>query len=221
MRYTVFYMKTIVVTGAHGGIGEAIVEALTVAGHTVIGVDRKDTDVSNFAQVQRLQEKVLSDVDHIDWLVCAHGYLDPMTILEEQSPESIEVTFLVNSVSLAYLAKAFLRHIPAGGGIIALSSTASLHASGATPVYSASKAAVNSFMQTLAHNRKEQVFYALCPGPTNTTLRERFAHDAAKQQSPDVVASVVLELVNGSGEHTSGDIIVVRDSVTTTFEKLS
>ena len=213
-------MKTVLVTGAHGGIGEAIVETLTRAGHTVIGVDYTDADVSKYMDVQKLQERTLQEVDHIDWLVCAHGYLDPTTILEEQAPESIGATFLINSVSIAYLAKAFLRHIPAGGGIIALSSTAGTHASGNTPVYSASKAAVNSFIQALAHNRKEQLFYALCPGPTNTLLREKFAHDAAQQQGPEVVADVVLELIDAKGDHASGDVIIVRDGVTSTFEKL-
>ena len=214
-------MKTILVTGAHGGIGEAIVETLTSAGHKVIGVDLTDADVSKYADVQKLQEKVLQDVDHIDWLVCAHGYLDPTIILEEQTPESIEATFMINSVSIAFLARAFLRHIPAGGGMIALSSTAGIHASGATPVYSASKAAVDGFMQALAHNRKDQTFYALCPGPTNTILREKYAHDATKQQGPEVVANVVRELVDGTGEHASGDVIVVRDGTTSTFERLS
>ena len=213
-------MKTVLVTGAHGGIGEAIVETLTAAGHHVIGADRKDADVSRFVEVQKLEEKILQEVDSIDWLVCAHGYLDPVTILEEQTPESIAATFLINSVSIAYLAKVFLRHIPAGGGIIAISSTAGTHASGATPVYSASKAAVDSLMQALAHNRKDQLFYALCPGPTNTPLRERFAHDAAKQQSPEVVATAVLDLIDNKGTHADGDVIVVRDGITSTFETL-
>ncbi len=209
-------MKTILVTGAHGGIGEAIVESLTGVGHTVIAIGREDADLSKFIDIQKLQKKVLDKVDHIDWLVCAHGYIDPKVVLEEQTPESIETTFLVNTVSVVYLAQLFLQHIPRNGGMIVLSSAAGIEANGRIAAYSASKAAVNSFIQALAHNRKEQKFFAVCPGPTNTTMRERLAGDAAKMQSPAAVAEVVTNLIEQKTENRSGDILLIKDSRTMT-----
>ncbi len=189
-------MKTILLTGANGGIGTAIGRQLQDADHTVIGVTRADADLGDSEAIKKLKEKVLKETDHIDWLVCAHGFIDTETVLEQMTPENIEKTFQVNTLSIIYLAQQFLPHIPQGGGIIALSSSAGIQANGRTAPYSASKAAVNSFMQALARNRPEQKFFSVCPGPTNTAMRENLAHDAAKQQSPDTVAAVIVDIVN-------------------------
>lgn len=212
-------MKTILVTGAHGGIGEAVIERLKAAGHKVVAVGRKDADLSKVSDIEKLQEKMLGEVDHVDWIVCAHGYIDPSTILEEQSPKSIEATFRINALSIIYLAQQFLQHIPAGGGIVAISSAAGVQPNGRMAAYSASKAAVNSFMQAMARNRSEQKFFALCPGPTNTAMRERIAGDAARMQSPAVVAEVVADLIDEKTQNKSGDIILVKDGTVSTVQK--
>jgi NAD(P)-dependent dehydrogenase (short-subunit alcohol dehydrogenase family) len=162
----------------------------------------------------------LQDVDHIDWVVCAHGFIDTETVLEEVQPENIEATFAINAFSIFYLAQQFLRHMPAGGGMIAISSSAGIQANGRMAAYSASKAAVNSFIQAMARNRPEQKFFAVCPGPTNTAMRERVAGDAAKMQSPDVVAKVVADLVTGTTDNKSGDVILVKDGAISTFNSI-
>ena len=74
-----------------------------------------------------------------------------------------------------------------------------------------SKAAVNSFAQALARNRPELFFYSVCPGPTNTKMREKIAADAKSSQSPMVVANVIGDILSGGTTYVSGDIIVVRD----------
>ena len=99
--------------------------------------------------------------------------------------------------------------------MISLSSTAGVQANGRLPSYSASKAAANALSQALARNKPDYKFFSICPGPTNTPMRERTSHDAATKQSPMVVAGVVDELIADSTTYTSGDIIVVKDGVAT------
>jgi NAD(P)-dependent dehydrogenase (short-subunit alcohol dehydrogenase family) len=201
-------MKTILLTGATGGIGSTIKEILERAGDKVMAIAHSDADLTSYSSIESLEKKVSKK---IDWIICAHGFIINETELEKQSPEDILKTFEVNAVSMAYIAKALLPHLNPGGGMIFLSSTSALSPNGRYAAYSASKAAVNAFAQALARNKPEFTFIAVCPGPTNTSMRENLAHDAAKQQSPTVVAEVVQKIISGESTYQSGDIIVVKN----------
>lgn len=205
-------MKTILLTGADGGIGSAIKEALETAGNKVISVTRADADLSSYSDIEKLEQKIASEGTKLDWIVCAHGYIDTETDLEKQSVEAIEATFKINSLSLVYLAKYFLKDLSQGGGMIFLSSSAGVDANGRTAAYSASKAAVNSLTQGLARNRSELSFISICPGATNTPMRERVAHDAATKQSPKLIADIAQKIISGESGYKSGDIISIKDS---------
>lgn len=153
------------------------------------------------------------DQIEIDNLVCAHGYIDTETDLEQQSPLAIEKTFAINTLSIIYLTKTLLSRFTKGGGVIAISSSAGIDANGRTAAYSASKAALNNFIQGMARNRSELSFIAICPGPTNTPMRERIAGDAATKQSPTLIAASVLRIISGETEYRSGDIVSIKDGV--------
>lgn len=197
-------MERILVTGADGGIGSAIVETLKSAGYSVIATTAHDTDLTDAAAVATLKERV----GDVDWIICSHGYIDSEHILEKQSSEAIEMTFAVNTLSLFWLARAFLPALRTG--MVIISSTAGVSANGRFAAYSASKAAANAFVQALARNRPEKKFFAVAPGPTNTAMRERIAHDAAKMQSPALIAELVRDIVRGD-EYHSGDVVVIKD----------
>ncbi len=207
-------MKTVLLTGARGGIGSAIFRSLTDDGYEVVAIDRDNTDLSSYEDVKKLQQIFSAEGKMFDAIVCAHGFIDSKTEAEEQVPEMIRKNFEINTLSLFYISSLFLPSLVPGGAMIFISSTSGLQANGRFLAYSASKAAVNSLAQGLARNKPEYAFFSLCPGPTNTQMRERIAGDAAQMQSPEAVAKVALDLVNQNGEYKSGDIISVRDGVT-------
>ncbi len=211
-------MKTVLVTGASGGIGSAIVNALEKTGCRVIPISHKDADLSSFSAVEKLR---IAHQEAIGWLICTHGFVDDSLSIDEQTPENMQKTFEVNTLSLFYIAKVFMDQISAGGGMIFISSTAGINANGRLAAYSASKAAVNSLAQALARNKSDKKFFSVCPGPTNTAMRERIAHDAATKQSPDVVAALVQQLVGEQSEYLSGDIIRVQDEQVSIVSRLS
>ncbi|HYF12704.1 MAG TPA: SDR family oxidoreductase [Candidatus Paceibacterota bacterium] len=199
----------ILLTGASGGIGSAIRESLEKNGARVLGFDHTNADLSSYEGVKKIDEKV--DNERLDWLVCAHGFIDFETDFLKQTPENIKTTFDINTLSLFYLAQMALPRLNPGGGMIFISSTAGLAANGRYSAYSASKAAVNALAQALARNQPDFTFISVCPGPTNTPMRENLAHDAAKQQSPAAVAEVIKNIIEGQGDYKSGDIIVVKN----------
>jgi len=205
-------MKTILLTGASGGIGSTIRTELENAGHTVIPVSHADADLTSPPAIESLAAKVGKP----DWIVCAHGYIDTAPTMREQSVEAIQNTFAVNTLSVAYLARQFPQ-----SDMIALSSTAALHVNGKYPAYSASKAALNVLMQNLAKAHAERQYITVCPGATNTQMREKIAHDAAKHQDPNVVADLVNTIIGEEGDYKSGDIISVRDGATEIVSRIS
>ena len=205
-------MKTILLTGASGGIGSATKAALEAQGDSVIAIDRHEADLAKLSDLQRVVAKV--GEQSLDWVVFAHGFADPETEFTKESLKNISATLEVNTLSVIQLTQLLLPKLRQGGGIIFISSTAGLVPSGLYAVYSASKAAVNAFAQALARDKPEYVFIALAPGATNTAMRERLAHDAQKHQSPAVVAEAIARIIHGETEYKSGDIVVVKDGVT-------
>ncbi|KKW08126.1 MAG: hypothetical protein UY39_C0001G0006 [Candidatus Kaiserbacteria bacterium GW2011_GWC2_49_12] len=206
----------ILVTGASGGIGSAIVEELQKRHCHVIGTDRNDADMSSYEDIKHLALSALQE--KLDWVVYAHGFIDAETDLAKQLRENITATFDINTLSNIYLTQMLLSRI--GTGIIFISSTAALSPNGRFAAYSASKAAVNAFAQALAKHRPALTCITVCPGPTMTAMRKKIASDAALSQSPEAVARTVADIISGRSKYKSGDIVIVKDGNDSLYREL-
>ena len=233
-------MKTVLLTGAGGGVGHAVLSALGADdAYRVIAVTRptpsaesktgpedserlirKTADLSSFAEISGLEASIARSNIDLDWLVFAHGFIDSETMIEKQRPEDIATTFQVNVLSVIYLCQLFLKHMRNGGGIICVSSTAGLAANGRYAAYSASKAAVNNFMQGLARNQPALTFFTVCAGPTRTAMLEKIGGDLTGGQDVSAVKDVIVRIMARPADYRSGDIIVVRDGRVTLGERL-
>lgn len=139
--------------------------------------------------------------EEVDWLIFAHG------VIGEQN---IEQTFGVNTMNCIMLTEKFLPYLKKG--VIYISSTAGRRGNTKFPIYSASKAALNSYAETMARKHPELQFYALCPGPTNTAMWRKLELGGDAQE-PVEVAKAVQAILDGGFK--SGDIITVRDGKVT------
>jgi len=169
----------IFLTGMSGGIGSAIAERLY--GHEVVSV--VNTEIGGF-----------------DWLIFAHG------VIGEENPM---YTFSVNTLLCIEYVERLLPRLKEDGGIIFLSSTSGIKGNTKYPIYSASKAALNSYAETLARLKPKLQVHALCPGPTDTKMWRSLGLKG-KAQPPERVADVVIDIIGGL--HRSSVIITVRDS---------
>lgn len=222
-------MGTFLVIGATGGIGRAIVRSLLQSDNLVVGTGRhaKDAaalekefgdahfsfalcDLETSAGVEQLAQTVGKKT--FDWVVCAAGHIDTERDFLRQNPSEIEKTFAVNTLSVIHLTQLLFPRVTKG--FIVISSTASLRGNKDYPVYSASKAAVNTFTQALARRYPERIYISLCPGPTNTPMRQATQGDAEKHQDPSVIADVVQSLLQKDSTYHSGDILSVRNGET-------
>lgn len=158
----------ILLTGATGGIGSAIKEALKE--HEVATMGRPDMFMIS---------------EQFDWVIFAHGIIDE---------QDIEGTFEANTFSCIKLTEDLVSDVTEG--IIFISSTAAIHGNDTFPVYAASKAAINNYTKSLARKHKDISFYALCPGPTNTKMWRDLGLDG-EAQDPSEVAKAVKWIMDG------------------------
>lgn len=233
-------MRTVLVTGANGGIGSALVRRLLRDGeYRVIAVTKpkqvidkqtgrkasdqlieRSADLSSYSDIAKLEKYIAKSSFDLDWLVLAHGFIDDETVLENQRPLDILTTFQLNILSVIYLCQLLIKHMVNGGGIIAISSSAGLAANGRYAAYSASKAAVNNFMQGLARNRPALSAFAVCPGPTSTAMLKKIGGDFTTAQDASVVGELLLQMIRRRTSNKSGDVVIIRDGQLTLAARL-
>lgn len=155
-----------VVTGAAQGIGSAVVDALTAAGHKVYGVDRDQADLSKSAQVKTFFEKV----GHVDILVnCAGGVVGQThKPLDEVTDEAWQQIFDANMQTTFLCTRAVVAGMKANkwGRVVNISSGAGRSVSlTGIQAYASSKAAQIGFTRQMAHELGQYNITVNCIAP--------------------------------------------------------
>lgn len=161
-----FSGKTVVVTGAAGGLGFATAQRFKEEGAYVLGVDRstrtdapfelREADVSQAADWRGVAAHCLEATGRIDVLVNNAGILIEGTI-ESATLDDFQRTLAVNVQSVFLGCQTLLPLIAQGGGgaIVNIASIASLMGIDSHAAYCASKGAVAALTKSIAvHCRK-------------------------------------------------------------------
>jgi 3-oxoacyl-[acyl-carrier protein] reductase len=231
--------KTVLVTGAGGGIGQQVALKLSKAGMKVYANERSldglagtlelfsrlplaiiplPFDVSKENEV----EKAMQEVEQLDYLVNNAGICPPL-IYEELKVEDWEQIFSINVIG-TYLCMRYASDIMTspGGSIVNISSGASKTGGAYVSIpYAASKAAVNSLTLSYAKRLAPRGIRvnAVAPGFIDTKiLREMpVTVDEIKKEiplgrigSPHEVAGCVHFLFSESASFITGEIIDVN-----------
>ena len=165
--------KVFVVTGALGGIGSAIVNALRTQGAICIELSKSPLspiDLSNPSQTASAYKKIFEQHKFVDGLINATGYL-VLSNLENLDDKNIEDLVKNNFLSMVYSCK-YCRIKP-GGHILNFSSSSYTRGRAQYIIYSAMKAAIVNFTQGLALERPELNVNCIVPARTNTPLRTK------------------------------------------------
>jgi NAD(P)-dependent dehydrogenase (short-subunit alcohol dehydrogenase family) len=178
-------------------------------------------DVSNLADLDRFYAKVASEKGRIDILFAAAGVVDTQP-LAEMTEESFDRQFAINTRGLAFTVKKALPLFNDGGSIILVTSIAESKGIPGLGAYSATKAAVGSFVRTWTAELKDRRIRvnAICPGPIDTPIFEqvaptkegvdrRRAQDAAavpfaRLGRPEEIASTALFLASDEASFIAG-----------------
>ncbi|PHI18293.1 short-chain dehydrogenase [Lewinellaceae bacterium SD302] len=179
--------KIAVVTGGNSGIGYAAAERLKKDGATVIisgrnkervgeaadklGVTGLVADVAKIADLENLAEQVKAKHGKVDVLFINAGvfFASPLGSLTE---EDFDHQMGINFKGAVFTLEKFLPLLDEGSSVINLSSINAYMGMSNAAIYSASKAAMNSFTRTAAmelSGRKIRV-NAVNPGPIETPI---------------------------------------------------
>lgn len=206
-----FAGKTIIVTGAGSGIGQATALRLAKEGGRVIAADiskeRLDALVDENSELDLVpvagdistEETVAAVVTaagrRIDALANVAGVMDNFAPIHEVDDELWERVFRINVTALMRLSRAVVPvMLDAGtGSIVNVSSEAGIRGSAAGAAYTASKHAVVGLTKNSAviYGPKGLRFNAVAPGPTITGIVADFGSRMAAERLGPIMHTTI------------------------------
>lgn len=209
MKYTPVIKKTssikdlkVLILGGTGGIGQALYKQLMFMGaHPIAwGSHEKNLSKEGF--------ETFNPRKKFDCVVYAAGaYATDNDGLIDQYDTIMTVNFkgLVSLVENAY------RIIKQGGNIVVIGSTCAAKGREGISVYSASKAALNAFVEAIAEPLKRRGLYinAICPAKVATPLQTKINPEANQKDmiQPIDLAKIIAKYINTD---ITGNIVYLR-----------
>ncbi|MCO6046780.1 3-oxoacyl-[acyl-carrier-protein] reductase [Aeoliella sp. ICT_H6.2] len=242
--------QTALVTGASQGIGKAIALSLAASGAKVACLARNAeklastvdeikqaggeaiviaADATDSEAAQAAVDKVVEEWGQLDILVNNAG-ITRDTLLPRMSDEDWDAVMATNlrSVFLYTRAGAGAMMRAKKGRIINISSVSGLMGNPGQANYSASKAGIIGFTQTVARElgskRRQITVNAICPGFIASDMTEALGpalEQMVKEKIPlgrlgeaDEIAQSVLYLASDAGSYITGQVLVVDGGLT-------
>lgn len=230
-----------VVTGASNGIGAAVATELLAAGWQVVGVDRKPLETPELAGIAWVVGDVATELTHDEAVVAAsslgtlNGWVNNAGIIEScplhlLSHADAERTLRTNLYGTIAGTRAALRAFISNGAAGSIVNVSSVHARGGfpgTPVYDASKGAVEALTRYAAVEyghlgirvnavapgaiRTEMLATAIANAPDPMRLEADYAalHPLARLGEAFEVARAVRFLLSHDSAFVSGVVLPV------------
>ena len=214
-------MKTVLLTGASRGIGEAIYKKLKKE-YSIIAPTRKELDLLDNESIKMFVKR--NKDKKVDIIVNNAGINFPQWI-EEIGDENIDKTIQVNLIAPIKLIRGFVGNMKKNkwGRIINISSMFGIIARGKQVLYCATKHGINGATQALALElAKDNILVnSVCPGFTKTDLvvskknsSEKIAQlegdiPLGRLAEPDEIANLVEFLISDKNTYITGSSIVI------------
>lgn len=216
--------KTVLITGAGGGIGAATAMLFAKAGAFPVLTDINsialqrsadqikdataihplcfELDVTNLSACQDICATTASYRGGIDYLIHSAG-IYPKTSIQDMSVQDWHTLMDINSTSLFYITQACLPHLNEDSVLLFISSVAAYRGSKNHAHYSASKGAVISFCKSLALELAPKTrVNAVAPGIIDTEMTTELRQDRGNE----LLAQTPLQRY-GSAQDVAGSLL--------------
>ena len=217
--------KTVFISGATRGIGQAIYQKLKKENHKIIAPTRQELDLSDNASMYRYIE-AHKDLK-VDILI-NNGGINFRQWIKELEDENIEKHIQINLISPIKLIRAFSKHMIAQkwGKIVNISSIFGIVARGKQTMYTATKHGINGVTKALALELGPYniLVNSVCPGFTNTDLIKRNTPEKNNMLTKDIplgrfaepkeIAELVFFLISEKNTYINGECITIDGGFT-------
>ncbi len=206
------HWKKAIIVGASSGIGEALARALLADGCRVALVARRGErlrtvareaggdealvyahDVTDTDAVPALFDRITQDLGGLDLIVYAAGIMPSVAPDEYDSAKDAGIIASNFTGAVSWLNEAARRFEKAGEGtIVGISSVAGDRGRRGNPVYGATKAALNAYLESLRNRieRRGAFVVTIKPGPVDTPMTHGL--NAPGMISPERAAAEIL-----------------------------
>ena len=183
--------KTILLTGATSGIGEALAKELAKKGNTLILISRNKEklenlqkslpsevhffpfDLEKYHKLPSLVKKILNKIPILDALILNAG-VSQRAFAEETTIQTTERIFAIDFFSYIYLTQLLLPYIREGGNITVISSVAGKIGTPFRSSYAAAKHALHGYYDSLRVElrikKRDIGVTMICPGFVKTNV---------------------------------------------------
>jgi meso-butanediol dehydrogenase/(S,S)-butanediol dehydrogenase/diacetyl reductase len=229
---------SVVVTGAAGGIGAAVVTTLHNAGYAVVGIDRAETgwppvaarlvgDVADPLVHEAAASRAAASGPLVGWVNTAGIAADAIPVSDIDVDDYRDLMDINFGGTLWGVAAAIRAMRGTGGSIVSISSTQAHVGFPGYPLYAASKGAIEALTRQVAAEYAAAGIRcnAIAPGVIATALNDRILADAADPDAlraawdalcpigrwgtPDDVARLALYLVGPESGFLTGQVLTV------------
>lgn len=230
--------KVVIVTGASSGIGLACVHHFSKLGAKVVLAARNveklkeisntlkteslfiACDVSKEADCKSMIDETLAKFGKIDILINNAG-ISMRALFKDVDLNVLKQLMDINFWGMVYCTKYALPHIlNAHGSIIAISSIAGYRGLPARTGYSASKHAMQGFMETLRteHLKDNIHFLTVCPGFTASNIRNTALNQEGKMQGESPRDEGDMMTAEEVAQHISNAVIKKKKTLVLTTQ---
>ena len=216
--------KTIIVTGAAGNLGRAVVTRLHAAGADIIGIDRPGPALAALTTI-----RTIAVADLADEAQCAAAFAGLPTIhgvahtvggfawasLADSPAALWEQQFRMNVLTTLNVVRtaAMLMRANGSGSIVVVGAGAAQRASAGLSAYAAAKSAVHRMVESFADELKGDHIRvnAVLPGTMDTPQNRADMPDAdpTKWTRPAEVAELIAFLLSDAASGVTGGLLAV------------
>ena len=226
-------VETVVVTGAAGNLGRAVVDAFAARGANLVLVDLRRqalaarfgdegvrrlfvaADLASLADAKRVADEAVARFGRIDVLCNLAGGFRMGEPVHETADATWQFLFDVNAKSVLNMARAIVPHMLAarGGRIVNVGAYAALKAAANMGAYAASKSVVIRLTEAMSAELRERRINVNCVLPTiiDTPENRRAMPDAdpARWVAPEDLAGIIAFLASPAARAIHGAAIPV------------